>query len=164
MSLAMMAKNSVAGGGSSDRLRAGNGADRPIGNVTAAADFKGAPPPTDETAELEDEMPEGVTPIKMGDFITLRGIRIDGFVTAEGILDDSVALARHATDFSDCIFQVRSSAVRSSPRPPPPRATAPHLAPPRRRDTHTHTHDPHRSACSASTRRRTSCGRSSRRS
>lgn len=45
-------------------------------------------------------------PLKIGDYITLRTIRIDGFLGAEGILDQRCMVFTEPENFDDCRFQI----------------------------------------------------------
>ena len=68
---------------------------------------------TEEMADLRAEAEMGdVVPLKVGDFVTIRGSK-KGYLSAEGILDESVCLRRDPTKYDDCIFQVTS--MRQSP-------------------------------------------------
>ena len=45
--------------------------------------------PRSEAADEPADDDDLTTPIKMGDYITLRGIHIDGYLNAEGVLSDA---------------------------------------------------------------------------
>jgi len=60
----------------------------------------------DEMNEEIEEVNSDILPIRIGDYVILRGLNVDGFLSGEGILEDGVFLSTNPPRFDDCVFQV----------------------------------------------------------
>jgi hypothetical protein len=64
-----------------------------------------------EEEEVEDvhtggELVEENKPLRIGDYVILKGISIDGYMAGEGILEDDLCLQKVPPRFDDCVFQI----------------------------------------------------------
>ena len=77
--------------------------------------MKVLPPPAPPTSSTPlPNLPIG--PLKIGDYITLKNLRMDSYLSAEGILCEDIIMSQDMNSFEDSVFSIHYSRQYSAAR------------------------------------------------